>query len=207
MTNLQINTLEQLAWDKMDNLIPAVIQDQHTLQVLMVGYLSQESLAETLKTNQVTFYSRSKNRLWTKGETSGNFLNVVAIYPDCDNDSILILVKPVGPACHLGTTSCFNQENHLGVGLLAVLENIILDRQQSASQKSYTASLLQGDVTRVAQKVGEEGVEVALAAATGHHAECTEESADLLYHLLVLLRRMDLDLDDVLAVLKKRMAS
>lgn len=197
--------LEQLDWDKMQDLIPAIIQDQQTAQVLMLGYVSPASLQQTLTSKQVTFYSRSQQRLWTKGETSGNYLEVIHILPDCDQDSVLILAKPAGPTCHLGTISCYGEQSTPLTAPLSQLDAIIEQRQQATADESYTAQLLHGDLKRTAQKVGEEGVEVSLAAATRDVEEFKAECADLLYHLLVLLRQMDVPLALVLAELSKRM--
>jgi len=197
--------IEQLDWQKMDDLIPAVIQDHFSAQVLMLGYVSKDSLQLTLTGKKVTFFSRSKQRLWVKGETSGNYLHVVDVTADCDQDSVLILVKPEGPTCHLGNISCFGDASTPHYATIAKLENIITERATASAEESYTAKLLQGDIKRTAQKVGEEGVEVSLAAATGDTDEFKSECADLLYHLLVLLRQMDVSLKDVLAVLAQRM--
>jgi len=201
---MSINIAE-LDWDKMDDLIPAVIQDHQSAQVLMLGYVSRAALEHTLKTNEVTFYSRSKKRLWTKGETSGNTLQLKDCLIDCDQDSVLILAEPHGPTCHLGTSSCFGDTSLPPLAILAQLTHLIATREDANSDESYTAQLLQGDVKRIAQKVGEEGIEVSLAAATQDLDECKSECADLIYHLLVLLQHTKIPFNDVLDILKSRM--
>ncbi|TKB52798.1 bifunctional phosphoribosyl-AMP cyclohydrolase/phosphoribosyl-ATP diphosphatase HisIE [Ferrimonas aestuarii] len=194
MTTLSID------WAKMDNLVPVVVQDYRSGQVLMLGYMNPEAMAVTIETKKVTFYSRSKQRLWTKGESSGNVLTLVEIGTDCDNDAILIQAVPEGPTCHLGNTSCF-LENQPFLGQLA---SLVHARRDSEPQSSYTASLLQGNPRRVAQKVGEEGVEVALAAATNDKQNLIDETADLLYHLTVLLEQQQLPMTQVIDKLIER---
>lgn len=184
-------------------LIPALVQDFITGQILMQGFMDQAALTHTLEQKKVTFYSRSKQRLWTKGESSGHFLQVEAIYTDCDQDSILIMANPQGPTCHLGTQSCFGDAKP-SLGFLAELEQIIIDRKDADPQTSYTASLFAKELSRSCQKVGEEGVEVALAAMKNDNNELTDEAADLLYHLIVLLQRQGLSLGDVVARLQSR---
>ncbi|WP_105258704.1 bifunctional phosphoribosyl-AMP cyclohydrolase/phosphoribosyl-ATP diphosphatase HisIE [Pseudoalteromonas sp. T1lg88] len=184
-------------------LIPALVQDFITGQILMQGFMDQAALTHTLEQKKVTFYSRSKQRLWTKGESSGHFLEVEAIYTDCDQDSILIMAYPQGPTCHLGTQSCFGDAKP-SLGFLAELEQIIIDRKDADPQTSYTASLFAKELSRSCQKVGEEGVEVALAAMKNDNNELTDEAADLLYHLIVLLQRQGLSLGDVVARLQSR---
>ncbi|MGA2654592.1 MAG: bifunctional phosphoribosyl-AMP cyclohydrolase/phosphoribosyl-ATP diphosphatase HisIE [Gammaproteobacteria bacterium] len=185
------------------DLIPAIIQDSKTLQVLMLGYMNQEALEQTKKTKRVTFYSRSKQRLWIKGETSGHFLNVVSIDEDCDQDTLLIKVNPEGPACHLNTTSCFGEQGAQGVGFLAYLEQVIIKRKQDNPEGSYTAKLLNEGILRLAQKVGEEGVEVALAAVAEQDKMC-EEMSDLWYHSLMLLVGSDKNINDVISIMQNR---
>ncbi|WP_404343972.1 bifunctional phosphoribosyl-AMP cyclohydrolase/phosphoribosyl-ATP diphosphatase HisIE [Pseudoalteromonas mariniglutinosa] len=185
-------------------LIPAIVQDAHTGVILMQGFMNQESLEVTFEKQKVTFYSRSKNRLWTKGETSENYLEVVSVHTDCDYDSILVLAKPLGPTCHLGTQSCFGDAAKPALSFLALLEQVIVARKNDDPDTSYTASLFAKDLSRSCQKVGEEGVEVALAAMKHDNAELTNESADLLYHLIVLLQRQGLELQDVVACLQGR---
>jgi phosphoribosyl-ATP pyrophosphohydrolase/phosphoribosyl-AMP cyclohydrolase len=201
---LSADALDSLAWDKMDGLLPAVVQDARTQQVLMLGYMSREALAQTLENGFVTFHSRSKGRLWTKGETSGNRLAVRAVHPDCDSDALLIKAEPEGPICHLGTTSCFSDAGPSGVGWLARLAQIVEQRASAGASESYTAKLLAEGPIRIAQKIGEEGVEVALAGATGDTAQCVSETADLLYHLTVLMQARDFGWDDVADELIRR---
>ena len=185
-------------------LIPAIVQDARTGVILMQGFMNQESLEVTFDKQKVTFYSRSKNRLWTKGETSENYLEVVSVHTDCDYDSILVLAKPLGPTCHLGTQSCFGDAAKPSLSFLAQLEQVIVERRNDDPEQSYTASLFAKDLSRSCQKVGEEGVEVALAAMKHDNEELTNESADLLYHLIVLLQRQGLELQDVVACLQGR---
>jgi len=183
-------------------LIPAIVQDARTGVILMQGFMNQESLEVTFEKQKVTFYSRSKNRLWTKGETSENYLEVVSVHTDCDYDSILVLANPLGPTCHLGTQSCFGDAAKPSLSFLAQLEQVIVERKNDDPEKSYTASLFAKDLSRSCQKVGEEGVEVALAAMKHDNDELTNESADLIYHLIVLLQRQGLELKDVVACLQ-----
>ncbi|MEH6394797.1 bifunctional phosphoribosyl-AMP cyclohydrolase/phosphoribosyl-ATP diphosphatase HisIE [Pseudoalteromonas sp.] len=185
-------------------LIPAIVQDARTGVILMQGFMNQESLEVTFDKQKVTFYSRSKSRLWTKGETSENYLEVVSVHTDCDYDSILVLAKPLGPTCHLGTQSCFGDAAKPALSFLAQLEQVIVERKNDDPEQSYTASLFAKDLSRSCQKVGEEGVEVALAAMKHDNEELTNESADLLYHLIVLLQRQGLELQDVVACLQGR---
>ncbi|MBB1309773.1 MULTISPECIES: bifunctional phosphoribosyl-AMP cyclohydrolase/phosphoribosyl-ATP diphosphatase HisIE [unclassified Pseudoalteromonas] len=185
-------------------LIPAIVQDARTGVILMQGFMNQESLEVTFEKQKVTFYSRSKNRLWTKGETSENYLEVVSVHTDCDYDSILVLANPLGPTCHLGTQSCFGDAAKPSLSFLAQLEQVIVSRKNDDPEKSYTASLFAKDLSRSCQKVGEEGVEVALAAMKHDNEELTNESADLIYHLIVLLQRQGLELQDVVACLQGR---
>ncbi|MFN3960891.1 MAG: bifunctional phosphoribosyl-AMP cyclohydrolase/phosphoribosyl-ATP diphosphatase HisIE [Parvularculaceae bacterium] len=191
----------EIDFAKGGGLVPAVVQDAATLQVLMLAYMDRAALEETIASGEATFFSRSRAQRWRKGETSGNRLKVVSIGADCDGDAILLAVEPQGPACHLGTASCFGAATAPGVGRLALLERTIAVR---AGGEGYTARLLGEGVRRIAQKVGEEGVETALAGAGGADDELCGEAADLLYHLLVLLKARDLSLEDVMAVLKKR---
>jgi phosphoribosyl-AMP cyclohydrolase / phosphoribosyl-ATP pyrophosphohydrolase len=197
---IQSDTLD---WQKGDGLIPTIVQDATSLRVLMLGYMNEEALSTTIKTGFVTFFSRSKQRLWQKGETSGNVLQLRDIRQDCDNDALLILADATGPTCHTGKTSCFGEIDMPTLSFLADLENIIRDRKETVPQDSYTASLFAEGLPRIAQKVGEEGVEVALAGAL-EAKNLPEEAADLLYHLLVLLAASNLSLKDVLTVLKSR---
>ncbi|MEZ7204215.1 bifunctional phosphoribosyl-AMP cyclohydrolase/phosphoribosyl-ATP diphosphatase HisIE [Pseudoalteromonas sp. DY56-GL79] len=184
-------------------LIPAIVQDVLTGVVLMQGYMNREALEVTLEKQLVTFYSRSKSRLWTKGETSNNVLTLVEVHTDCDKDSLLIYAKPQGPTCHLGSESCF-AESMPELAFLGKLERVIAQRKNASPESSYTASLFAKDLSRSCQKVGEEGVEVALAAMKNDNEELLNESADLLYHLIVLLQRQGLTLSDVVNTLKDR---
>jgi phosphoribosyl-ATP pyrophosphohydrolase/phosphoribosyl-AMP cyclohydrolase len=196
--------LDALAWAKMDGLLPAVVQDADTGQVLMLGYMDRAALAATLDGGFATFFSRSKGRLWQKGETSGNRLAVQAVLADCDDDALLVRAVPEGPTCHFGTTSCFGTDGPTGVGFLSKLARIVHDRAQADPAESYTARLLAEGLQRIAQKVGEEGVEVALAAVGRDAAGCAEETADLLYHLTALMEAKGFDWDDVAKVLAER---
>ncbi|WP_424244521.1 phosphoribosyl-ATP pyrophosphohydrolase/phosphoribosyl-AMP cyclohydrolase [Elusimicrobium posterum] len=197
--------LKTLDFDKGDGLIPAVVQDDRTMSVLMVGYMDKEALEETLKTKKVTFYSRSKKRLWVKGETSGNFLNLVSITKDCDNDSLLVRANPVGPVCHTGTVSCFGDAANNELKWLRCLEDVVEERKKADPADSYTAKLFERGLTRIAQKVGEEGLETALAAVDKEkEAELPGEAADLIFHLLVLLNAKGLTLADICKVLEER---
>ena len=193
-----------LAWEKMDGLMPAVVQDSRTQQVLMLGYMTREALEMTLGSGLATFFSRSKGRLWQKGETSGARLTVMGVFTDCDNDALLVKAEPAGPTCHLGTISCFSEEGAEGIGWLARLAQIIHERARSGEETSYTARLLAEGPARIAQKVGEEGLEVALAAVTRDRDGCVEESADLIYHLAVLMEARGFEWNDVTAKLRDR---
>ena len=188
-----------------DNLIPAIIQDNETKNVLMLGYMNQEALDLTLATNKVTFFSRTKNRLWTKGEESGNFLELISIKEDCDNDTLLVKVKPVGPTCHTGLDTCWQEANNQEFGFLSKLENTIATRKVNAdTEKSYVASLFAKGINKIAQKVGEEAVEVVIEAKDNNDDLFLSESADLLFHYLILLQAKGFQLQDVVKVLKGR---
>jgi len=188
-----------------DGLIPAIIQDAITKTVLMLGYMNAEAFAITQKTQKVTFYSRSKKRLWTKGEESGHFLNLISIQNDCDNDSLLIQVTPQGPTCHKGTDSCWGESNTESFGFLSELEKVISDRRENAdSQGSYVAELFEKGLNKIAQKVGEEAVEVIIEAKDNNDALFLSESADLLFHYLILLQAKGYNLESVIDVLKSR---
>lgn len=199
-----MSNLENLAWDKVDGLMPAVVQDSGTGRVLMLGYMNREALEKTQATGHVTFFSRSKQRLWTKGETSGNTLELAGLQADCDGDTLLVQAIPHGPTCHLGTDTCWGDGVNPPVGFLAELERIVDSRVGADPESSYTARLLAEGVKRCAQKVGEEGVEVALAATAGDRDELVEESADLLYHLLVTLAACEVSLEEVCRALESR---
>ncbi|QPR27611.1 bifunctional phosphoribosyl-AMP cyclohydrolase/phosphoribosyl-ATP diphosphatase HisIE [Edwardsiella hoshinae] len=196
---------ERLDWNKVEGMMPAIVQHAASGQVLMLGYMTPEALEQTERSGKVTFYSRSKQRLWTKGETSGHTLNVVSITPDCDRDTLLVLAEPQGPTCHLGTESCFAPARPQWV-FLYQLEQLLAARKQADPQSSYTARLYASGTKRIAQKVGEEGVETALAATVQDRDELVNESADLLYHLLVLLQDQRLSLGDVIDCLHQRHA-
>ncbi len=188
-----------------DGLVPAIIQDTTTKNVLMLGYMNQDAFNATQKTNKVTFFSRTKNRLWTKGEESGNFLNLVDMKLDCDNDSLLIQVNPVGPTCHKGSDTCWNEGNDNSYGFITKLEETITNRIEDAdASKSYVASLFKKGINKIAQKVGEEAVEVVIEAKDDNDDLFLSESADLLFHYLMLLQAKGFKLNDVVDVLKGR---
>ena len=189
-------------FNKTDGLVPVVIQDNQTLEVLMLGYMNQEAYDKTVKENIVTFFSRSKNRLWTKGETSNNFLHVVSIHLDCDNDTLLIKVKADGPTCHTGNRSCFNTDYNQN--FILQLEQIIADRYENPVEGSYVNKLRQKGLNKIAQKVGEEGVETVIAALAETETDLINESSDLIFHLLVLLREKGLSLDTIAKNLAER---
>ncbi len=194
----------EIDFKKGDGLVPAIVQDAKTRKVLMLGYMNEASLEETKKSGKVTFYSRSKQRLWTKGETSENYLFVKEIIPDCDQDTLLIKADPAGPACHTGADTCFKETNKESTVFLERLMEIIESRKANPSDKSYTSSLFQKGTNKVAQKVGEEAVETVIEAMAGDKELLKNESADLLFHLMVLLADQDLSIYDVLDVLEKR---
>jgi phosphoribosyl-ATP pyrophosphohydrolase/phosphoribosyl-AMP cyclohydrolase len=188
-----------------DGLVPAIIQDANTKNVLMLGYMNQDALDKTQQTQQVTFFSRTKNRLWTKGEESGNFLNLVDIKLDCDNDTLLIFVNPSGPTCHKGSDTCWNDTNNESYGFISKLEDVITNRIKDAEvTKSYVATLFKEGINKIAQKVGEEAVEVIIEAKDDNDDLFLSESADLLFHYLMLLQAKGFKLNDVIAVLKER---
>jgi len=196
--------MEKLAWEKMNGLLTAVVQHSQTRAILMVGYMNQEALQKTIETKKVTFYSRSKGRLWTKGEISGNQLELVNIFSDCDQDSLLIYANPTGPICHTGTATCFGEFDETVLDTLQDLAELIKQREQLRPEHSYTAELFNSGISRIAQKVGEESIEVVLAAIDKNDDEFCGEVADLLFHLLVLLRARNLTLADVVNALKDR---
>lgn len=195
---------DTLDFAKGGGLIPAVVQDADTFQVLTLAYMDRAALDETLDSGEATFFSRSRGGRWRKGETSGNRLTVVSVTPDCDGDALVVKVRPMGPACHLGTTSCFGTEDAPGLGRIARLEATIAERASADPATSWTARLLAQGPKRAAQKVGEEGVETALAGAAGPETELASEAADLVYHLLVLLRARHMVFQDVLDELARR---
>lgn len=205
-----------LDWDKSDGLLPVVVQDADNLRVLMLGYMDREALQATLTRRLVTFYSRSKGRLWTKGETSGHVLELVDLQADCDADALLVLARPRGPTCHLQRASCFEAAPHAGdgplrrntpeIGFLGQLDALVAQRERERPQGSYTTSLFESGVRRIAQKVGEEGVETALAGVAQNDVQLLGEVADLIYHVTVLLHARRLSLSDAVAVLEDRHA-
>jgi phosphoribosyl-ATP pyrophosphohydrolase/phosphoribosyl-AMP cyclohydrolase len=188
-----------------DGLVPAIIQDAITKNVLMLGYMNQEAFDKTFETNQVTFFSRTKNRLWKKGEESGNFLNVISIQNDCDQDTLLIQVNPAGPTCHKGTDTCWGENNEPTFGFLSELETVIKNRREAGnSEKSYVASLFEKGINKIAQKVGEEAIEVVIEAKDDDDDLFVNESADLLFHYLILLQAKGFTLKDIVKVLENR---
>jgi phosphoribosyl-AMP cyclohydrolase / phosphoribosyl-ATP pyrophosphohydrolase len=203
---MKIGEINSLDWPKSDGLLPAIVQDARSATVLMLGYMNREALRQTLAEQKVTFFSRSKQRLWTKGETSGNFLHVVSVQADCDNDTLLITALPDGPTCHTGTDSCFGEveTDARSVSFLTKLEDVIAQRVRERPDGSYTARIWAEGPNRIAQKVGEEGVEVALAAVTQPDDRLIGESADLLFHLTLLLKSRNLSLRDAVAELERR---
>jgi len=195
--------LQNLDFKKGNGLIPCVIQDDATQKVLMLGYMNEEALAKTQTEGKVTFFSRTKKRLWTKGETSGNFLIVKSITSDCDKDTLLIKVNPVGEVCHTGSDTCWDEKNE-GDAFLFQLEKVIQERKNNPSEKSYTSSLFQKGINKIAKKVGEEAVEIVIEAKDENDDLFLGEAADLMYHFLVLLAAKNKKMDDVIEVLKKR---
>lgn len=199
--------IQNINWQKVDNLLPVIVQHAQTCEVLMLGYMNQAALNKTLAEKKVTFFSRTKQRLWTKGETSGHFLNLVDMSLDCDNDTLLILADPIGPTCHTGAESCFHQFDTQSEGdwtWFAKLERELAERKNADPETSYTAKLYQKGTKKIAQKLGEEAVETVLAAMAKDRAETVCEAADLVYHLTVLLQNEELSWQDVLAKLKER---
>ena len=194
----------KLDFKKMEGLIPVVVQDAFTGKVLMLGYMNEAALAKTEESGRVTFFSRSKNRLWSKGETSGNFLEVVSMQEDCDGDAILVKAKPLGPVCHTGTDTCFNEGNTSKTAFIDQLRAIIKDRKANPSTGSYTSSLFLKGINKLAQKVGEEAVELVIEAKDDNKDLFLGEAADLLFHYLVLLEAKNYSLDEVVEVLKQR---
>ena len=196
--------LPDLDFNKMGGLIPAIIQDSRTKKVLMLGYMNQEALAKTLELNNVTFFSRSKQRLWTKGETSGNFLNVISIDVDCDKDTLLIKAVPDGPVCHTGAATCFGDNNEIGIEFLSELQDFINKRHEEMPENSYTTTLFQSGINRMAQKVGEEAVETVIEATNGTDGRMMYEASDLLYHLIVLLTAKGRRIEELAEALHRR---
>lgn len=191
-------------FEKNNGLIPAVIQDANTQKVLMLGYMNEAALAQTLATKRVTFYSRSKQRLWTKGEESGNYLELIELKSDCDNDTLLILAKPLGAVCHTGQDTCWQQKNIQKYGFISKLEQIITSRKQQSNSNSYVSDLFGKGINKIAQKVGEEAVELIIEAKDNNDALFLNEAADLLFHYLILLKARNYSFDDVVKVLEER---
>jgi phosphoribosyl-ATP pyrophosphohydrolase/phosphoribosyl-AMP cyclohydrolase len=187
-----------------DGLVPAIVQDANTRVVLMLGYMNADALTQTHETQKVTFYSRSKQRLWTKGEESGNYLHLVDVKVDCDQDALLVLARPEGPTCHTGSDTCWNTQNEPSYGFLSHLEGTISARKNTQSEGSYVASLFKKGINKIAQKVGEEAVETVIEAKDGNDTLFLNESADLLFHYLILLQAKGYSLQDVVAVLETR---
>ena len=187
-----------------DGLLPAIVQDTQTLKVLMLGYMNQDALVKTQSSGKVTFFSRSKQRLWTKGEESGNFLKLVSVKVDCDQDTLLITASPEGPTCHQGTDTCWGEDNVSGFSYVKELEAVIEDRHKNPSKESYISSLFEKGIHKIAQKVGEESVETVIEAVAGNEQLFIEEAADLFFHYLILLKSKGKSLKDVLSVLEER---
>ena len=196
----------ELNFDKMNGLVPAIIQDAHTAKVLMLGFMNAEAYAKTVESGRVTFFSRTKNRLWTKGEESGHFLQVVSIQADCDQDTLLIQAEPTGPVCHTGTDTCWGEKNEEPVMFLRELQDFICRRHEEMPEGSYTTSLFQSGVNKMAQKVGEEAVETVIEACNGTDERLIYEGADLLYHLIVLLTSKGYRIEDLARKLQERHA-
>jgi phosphoribosyl-AMP cyclohydrolase / phosphoribosyl-ATP pyrophosphohydrolase len=195
---------QKLDWKKADGLLPAIVQHWQSGAVLMLGYMTPAALSQTLQSGKVTFWSRSKQRLWTKGESSGNRLQLKSVHADCDQDAILVTAEPLGPTCHLGTASCFGDASAPPLAFLADLDRLVASREVERPAGSYTTELFEGGLRRIAQKVGEEGVETALAAVVEDDEAVLGEAADLVYHLLILLRARKLDINAVVATLQTR---
>lgn len=193
-----------LDFTKLNGLIPAIIQDNKTNKVLMLGFMNQEAYEKTVREKQVTFFSRTKNRLWTKGEESGNFLDVVEITPDCDNDTVLIKANPRGPVCHTGADTCFNEDNGDAILFLRYLQDLIYTRKAEMPEGSYTTKLFQRGINKIAQKVGEEAVELVIESKDQNDDLFLNEAADLVFHLLVLLTAKNHRIEDVIKVLQSR---
>lgn len=194
----------KLDFDKMNGLVPAIIQDNYTQKVLMLGFMNEEAYNKTVEAGKVTFFSRTKNRLWTKGEESGNFLHVVSIAADCDNDTLLIKANPAGPVCHTGADTCWGEKNEQDIMFLKELQDFIDKRHEEMPEKSYTTSLFKSGVNKMAQKVGEEAVETVIEACNGTDERLIYEGADLLYHLIVLLTSKGYRIEDLARELKER---
>lgn len=200
----KLESIDQVDFEKENGLVPAVIQDAQTGKVLMLGYMNKESLQQTQDTGRVTFFSRSKKRLWTKGESSKNYLNLVGISVDCDNDSLLVKVNPEGPTCHTGTDTCWEESNESNTLFLDYLTDVIKKRRQADPSESYTAFLFSKGINKVAQKVGEEAVELVIEAKDNDTDLFKNEAADLLFHYMMLLEAKDFSLQDIISVLQER---
>jgi len=200
----ELDQIQQIDFSKGDGLVPAIIQDAQTDKVLMLGYMNEAAVEQTKKTQQVTFFSRSKNRLWTKGETSGNYLNLVSIAVDCDQDALLVKVNPVGPACHTGSDTCWEEDNRNDLQFLSYLTDVIKERRKADPSTSYTAQLFARGINKLAQKVGEEAVEVVIEAKDNNDELFKNESADLLFHYMMLLEAKGFGLTDIIHILKSR---
>ena len=196
--------LDKIDWDKGQGLVPAIVQNIDNGQILMLAYMDREALAQTISSKKVTFFSRSKNRLWTKGETSGNRLDYISGEMDCDADTLLIQARPKGPSCHTGSVTCFNNQTLGNISFLDQLGMLIAERHKTMPEDSYITSLFAEGKSRIAQKVGEEGVELALARMKGDSVEMANEAADLLFHMMVLLEDAELSLADAISVLQNR---
>lgn len=193
-----------LDFEKNNGLIPAIVQDHKTNKVLMLGFMNEEAYRKTLDSKQVTFYSRSRKTLWTKGETSGNFLNVQKVFQDCDHDTILVKAEPVGPVCHTGADTCFNEVNQTGIEFIEYLVKIIKDRRENPTDTSYTSSLFEKGINKIAQKVGEEAIELVIEGKDNNRELFVNEAADLLFHYLILLEAKNVELSEVIDVLQAR---
>jgi len=201
----EFKDIEKINFNKLDGLIPAVVQDNSTMKVLMVGFMNKEALAKTVETGKVTFFSRTKNRLWTKGEESGNFLNVVNLLIDCDDDTLLIKADPAGPVCHTGADTCFSETNqNRSLQFLSYLQDFIDKRKEEMPEGSYTTSLFQQGTPKISQKVGEEAVETIIGAMNNDDENFVYEAGDLLYHLIVLLTHKGYRIEDIVRELEKR---
>ena len=201
----EFKNISQIDFSKLNGLVPAVVQDSETMKVLMVGFMNEEAVEKTMEIGKVTFFSRTKNRLWTKGEESGNFLNVISVLIDCDNDTLLIKAKPIGPVCHTGNDTCFDEINQKGdIQFLSYLQDFIDKRKKEMPVGSYTTSLFEKGTRKIAQKVGEEAVETIIGAMANDDENFIYEAGDLLYHLIVLLTHKGYRIEDIVSELKKR---
>ncbi len=200
----KFESINQVKFDENTGLVPAIIQDAQTSNVLMLGYMNEAAIEETLSSKKVTFFSRSKQRLWTKGETSNNYLNLVSLSIDCDQDALLIKVNPEGPTCHTGSHTCWNEDNEIGASFLDYLGKVIKERKSQSPEESYTARMFQKGINKLAQKVGEEAVELVIEAKDDNADLFKNEAADLIFHYLMLLEAKEFSLKDIIQVLKQR---